>query len=109
MLCTVNPTDPISMAMDSLRDEIWQILLMKDGKIQMRYESAGPDAFPMPKKEYLHPDFDQEVWDTLVKAYAAALEVLRGQMIYDLVNPLPKEKPMMRKNPDTGLFEYVYP
>ncbi len=82
---------------------------MKNEKNQLRYESAMPDAFPMPKKEYLYPEFDPEVWDTLVKAYAAALEVLRGQMIYDLVNPLPKEKPMMRKNPDTGLFEYVNP
>ena len=94
--------------MDSLRDEVWRNLHLKGLKTQIKYDSAMPDAFPMPKKEFLYPNFDQETWNDLVKAYITSLEVLRGQMIYDLVNPLPKEEPWMRKNPDTGMFETVY-
>ena len=53
--------------MDSLRDKIWRNLL--DKEIQLKYESALPDAFPMPKREYLYPGFDQETWNQLVKSY----------------------------------------
>ena len=94
--------------MDSFRDEVWRNLHLKGDKVQMKYDSPLPDALPMPKKEFLFPNFDQETWNDLVKAYVTSLEVLRGQMIYDLVNPLPKPEPWMRKNPDTGLFETVY-
>ncbi len=94
--------------MDSFRDEVWRNLLLKSEKVQVKYESALPDALPMPKKEFLFPNFDQETWNELVSAYITSLKVLRGQMIYDLVNPLPKLEPWMRKNQDTGLFDTVY-
>ena len=94
--------------MDSFRDEVWKNLHAMGHNVQLKYEPSMPDAFPMPKKEYLFPNFDHETWNDLVRAYVTSLEVLRGQMIFDLVNPLPKESPWMRKNPDTGLFENVY-
>jgi hypothetical protein len=94
--------------MDSFRDEVWKILMAMGAKIQMKYDSILPDAFPVPKKEYLFPNCDKETWDDLIRVYVTALEVLRGQVIFELVNPLPKTPPWMRKNPDTGLFENVY-
>jgi hypothetical protein len=53
--------------LDSLRDHIWKNLLEKE--IQLKYESAMPDAFRMPDRESLYPVFDVETWDVLVKAY----------------------------------------
>ena len=94
--------------MDSFREEVWKILMAKGATTQMKYDSVLPNAFPMPRKEYLSPNFDKETWDVLVQAYVTALEVLRGQMIFEIVNPLPKTSPWMRKNPDTGLIENVY-
>lgn len=76
-------------------------------EIQLRYESALPDAFPMPKREYLHP-IDEETWNVLVKAYVESLEMLREQAVKEAASPKKREPPWMRKNPDTGLFEYVY-
>ena len=91
--------------MDSLRDKIWRNLL--DKEIQLRYESALPDAFPMPKREYLYPTFDQETWDKLVESYVESLEVLKTQAIKEAENPKKRDPPWFRKNLTTGLLEEV--
>jgi hypothetical protein len=93
--------------LDSLRDEIWRKLLEKE--VQSKYESALPDAFPMPKQEYLYPVFDAETWDALVKTYVESLEKLRDQAVKEAANPKKREPPWMRKNSSSGLFEYDYP
>ena len=89
--------------MDSLRDKIWRNLL--DKEIQLKYESALPDAFPMPKREYLYPGFDQETWDQLVKSYVEALEILKEQAIKEAQIPKKEESPWIRKSSSSGLFE----
>jgi hypothetical protein len=93
--------------MDSLRDQIWKNLLERG--IQVKYESALPDAFPMPKHEYLYPVLDVETWDALVKAYVESLERLRDQAVKEAANPKKRDPPWMRKNSSSGLFEYDYP
>ncbi len=91
--------------MDSLRDKIWSTLL--DKEIQLKYESALPDAFPMPKREYLYPKFDEETWDQLVRSYVESLEVLKTQAIREAENPKKRDPPWFRKNLTTSLLEEV--
>src|SRR6266508_1466094 len=100
----VNPNlSAILLALDSLRDWIWRTLL--DKEIQLKYESALPDAFPMPKQEYLYPKFDEETWDQLVKSYVEALEVLKIQATIEAENPKKHDPPWFRKNSTPGLIE----
>lgn len=94
------------MLLDSLRDKILRNLA--DKQVQLKYRLALPDNFPMPKKEFLHPKFDVETWDTLVKAYIESLEILKTQAISEIENPKEPVAPWMRKNPSTGLFENDY-
>jgi hypothetical protein len=93
--------------LDSLRDKIWRNLL--DKEIQLKYESAMPDAFPMPKRHYLHPVFDVETWDALVKAYVESLDTLRDQAVKEAAIPKKREPPWLTKNSSSGFFEYHYP
>jgi hypothetical protein len=91
--------------LDSLRDRIWRSLLEKE--IQQKYDSALPDALPMPKRQYLYPKFDQQTWDQLVKSYVEALEVLRGQAVEEAESPPKRDPPWFRKNSTTGLIEEI--
>ena len=95
----------VIFALDSLRDKILSILLERN--IQLKYRMVLPDAFPMPKPEYLHPTFDKATWDQLVAAYLEALESLREQAVKEAENPPKRDPPWYRKNSDTGLIETV--
>ncbi len=75
--------------------------------VQLKYESALPDAFPMPKREYLFPEVDTATWDQLVKAYVEALDGLKDQALKEKT-PRKEEPPWMRKNSSSGLFENVW-
>ncbi len=88
--------------MDSFRDRIWRNLL--DKEIQLKYESVLPDAFPMPKREYLFPTFDEETWNQLVKSYMEALEILKEQAVKEAQTPKKEESPWMRKSSSSGLW-----
>ncbi len=76
--------------------------------VQLKYESALPDAFPMPKREYLFPEVDTATWDQMVKAYVEALEGLKDQVLKEEKIPKKQEPPWMRKNSSSGLFETVW-
>ena len=81
--------------------------ILLDRNIQLKFRTVLPDAFPMPKPEFLYPNFDKATWDQLVTAYVDALEELRIQAVKEAENPPKRDPPWYRKKSDTGLIETV--